>query len=313
MSPTLPPEALDIHLLRILDALLSECNVSRAARLLNQSQPSVSTALRRLRDILGDPLLLRSRQGMTPTERALAIHPVVREILARIEGILRPEGPFEAHRCQRTFHIAVPEALPGPRLSGLFQHLYASAPDIRLALHPLPSQDSAVALLESGQLDLLVSCWTTPPDCLRQTRLFTDDWVCLHRKGHLASNRLDHPEVFLAQRHLDLDDTRCGESSQPAPRLMSNRSIVASVPYLGMIPALLAHSDLVLTLPGCAAAQWQHHAELSTSPAPDDCGTQCYQLLWHDRSQHSEECRWLREQVVQHLRQDQTKPLLKVA
>lgn len=313
MSPSLPPEALDLHLLRILDALLSECNVSRAARLLNQSQPAVSTALRRLRDILGDPLLLRSRQGMTPTERALAIHPIVKEVLARIEGILRPTGPFEAQHCQRTFHIALPEGLPSQKLAGLIASLHAQAPDIRLALHPLPPQDSAVTLLESGQLDMLISSWTSPPDCLRQSRLYSDDWVCLHRKGHPASNRLDHPEVYLAQRHLDLDTTGAGSTDKPSHQLIAGRNVVTSVPYLGLLPVLLSQSDLVLTLPRSASGQWAHHPELAMSSAPEDCGSQCYQLLWHDRSQQSEECRWLREQLVEHLRQDLAPLLRRVA
>ena len=114
-------ESIDVHLLQILRALLSECSVSSAARKLNLSQPAVSTALRRLRDITGDPLLVRSRNGMTPTERGMALLEPVKIALQQIETLAVQQVRFNPAQTRRVFNIAtprLPECLAGQPTGG---------------------------------------------------------------------------------------------------------------------------------------------------------------------------------------------------
>ena len=102
-------DSLDVHLLRVLHALLTENSVSRAARRLNQSQPAVSVALRRLRDLTGDQLLVRSRNGMTPTERGASLLDPVRIALEQIETIALRQVRFDPAHSRRSLNIAMPD------------------------------------------------------------------------------------------------------------------------------------------------------------------------------------------------------------
>ncbi len=90
---------IDLNLLVYLDALLRERNVTQAANQLNLSQPAMSNGLRRLRELFNDPLLVRTSEGMTPTERALELEPVVRDVLSKIDQAVQPRGDFDARQC----------------------------------------------------------------------------------------------------------------------------------------------------------------------------------------------------------------------
>src|SRR5690606_22985887 len=97
----------DLNLLVYLDVLLRELNVTRAAEQLGITQPAMSNGLRRLRDMFNDPLLIRSSDGMKPTERALDLQPKVRQILAETQHLLEPKQEFKAIASRRVFRIMV--------------------------------------------------------------------------------------------------------------------------------------------------------------------------------------------------------------
>lgn len=299
-------ESIDVHLLQVLYALLTECSVSNAARRLNQSQPAVSTALRRLRDITGDPLLVRSRNGMTPTERGQALLEPVKIALAQIEAIGLPQQRFDPARTQRVFNIATPDYLNAVLVGRLVARLRAKAPHAQLALHSFgPDYDYARAL-ESGELDVVIGNWPNPPEHLRLAPLFEDDVVCLMRKSHPLAGRTLSQEDYLNADHLAPTPYSVGQRGvidMQLARERLKRKVVVSVPYFSLAPYVLLQNDVLFSAPRLFAEHCCTLGELCIAESPLAFPKMRFYLLWHDRAHHGDECRWFREQVVEVIRE----------
>jgi len=122
----------DLNLLRNLDALLRERNVTSAAHLLELSQPAMSNSLRRLRDLFDDPLLIRTSEGMLPTERALALQPMISEILANVDQAIQPQSDFDAQQSDRVFRIMASDYAESALLPHVIRRLRTEAPHVSL-------------------------------------------------------------------------------------------------------------------------------------------------------------------------------------
>ena len=122
----------DLNLLVYLDVLLRECNVTRAAEELGISQPAMSNSLRRLRDLFGDPILVRTSDGMTPTDRALELKPLVRNVLSAAEQVILPKTEFDPAGSSRIFRIMASDYTESTLLPVLLRQLRKEAPGIRL-------------------------------------------------------------------------------------------------------------------------------------------------------------------------------------
>ena len=144
----------DLNLLRVLDAVLDEPQVSSAARRLNLSQPATSAALARLRNALGDPLLVRARNQMVPSALAEELRPKVRQLLAEIEQTLRPPADFSPANSERSFRIAANDYAVTAVLSPLLERLQQYAP--RVTLEILPLEDDFDKRLAEDNYDLAV-------------------------------------------------------------------------------------------------------------------------------------------------------------
>lgn len=294
-------ESIDVHLLQILRALLSECSVSSAARKLNLSQPAVSTALRRLRDITGDPLLVRSRNGMTPTERGMALLEPVKIALQQIETLAVQQVRFNPAQTRRVFNIATPDYLNASLVSQLVGQLRRTAPQSQIAIHSLGPNFDVVSALEHGDLDVVIGNWPQPPEQLRMLPLFDDDVVCLMREGHpLAAQTMD-TATYLAAEHLLPSPYSVGQRGVIdlyLARERLKRNVSAYVPYFNMVPYLLLQSDMVFSGPRHFAEYFCRHLPLVVREVPVAFPPMNFYLLWHDRTHHADECRWLREQIV---------------
>src|SRR5580692_11205345 len=158
---------IDLNLLTALDALIDESNVTRAAGRLGVSQPAASHALSRLRDLLGDPLLVRTPAGMQLTPRAAELRPALRAALAAAEAVLQAVPAFDPTTADRAFAATIPDQAGFQLLPAIATRLAAEAPKVRLELRP-PPRDLDVAL-GTGDLELVVSVFhDAPPASLRQ-------------------------------------------------------------------------------------------------------------------------------------------------
>ncbi|MCY0385764.1 LysR substrate-binding domain-containing protein [Robbsia sp. Bb-Pol-6] len=291
-------ETIDTYLLRVLDTVLTERSVTKAAILLNQSQPAISAALRRLRTITGDPLLVRGKNGMVPTEHGLRMLEPARRALHEIDQVISRQTAFDPATSVRAYRIACPDYLSTlfvPTLVSLFRAL---APHATLDIHSLgPALDYEVAL-ETGKVDVVVGNWPEPPEQLHLSNLFADRIVCLVSRRHpLAAQDALSVNDYLNAGHLAPTPYSVGQRGAIDLHLMRERlkrRVVVTLPYFNLVPYVLAESDLLFTTTQIFADHYVRLLPLKVLSAPPGFPAMRYYQLWHERTHRSDEVRWLR-------------------
>lgn len=282
MATTCSWESIDVHLLQVLYALLTECSVSNAARRLNQSQPAVSTALRRLRDITGDQLLVRSRNGMTPTERGQSLLEPVKLALSQIEAIGLQQVRFDPAKSKRIFNIATPDYLNAILIGNIVARLRKLAPHSQVVLHSFGQDYDYAKALESGELDTVIGNWPQPPEHLRLAPLFDDDVVCLMRKNHPLAGQTLTQDDYLNAEHLVPTPYAVGQRGvidMQLARERLKRNVVASVPYFNLVPYVLLQNDIIFSAPRIFAEHCCSLGDLCYSESPLDFPKMRFYLL----------------------------------
>ncbi|MFC5695791.1 LysR family transcriptional regulator [Pseudomonas sp. GCM10022186] len=288
---------IDLNLLVILDALLAEQHVTRAAERLHLSQPAVSHALGRLRDLLGDPLLVRSGGSLVPTPRALELQRPLVETLARIQALLAPTG-FDPTSTQRSFRLAMSDYGAACLLPSLTRMLRHEAPGIDLAISQ-GSREAMLDQLQNGEIDLAAGVFPELPESLRSTCLFEEDFTCLLDRSSLpATGDLDLA-TYLARPHV-LVETRGGgaaEIERALTRIRERRRIAVRLPHWSVAPQLIAGTDLILTVATRVLRDIEHDG-LAIVPPPFELPGFSFDLAWHQRSTGDPALAWLRAQVL---------------
>lgn len=299
-------DTVDIYLLRVLHTLLLERSVTRAAVRLNQSQPAISAALRRLRDITGDQLLVRGKSGMVPTERGLALRDPVSNALREISRIAVAPNVFDPKHSIRSFRVGSPDYLNILFVPTLVERFRAAAPHARLELFPLSADADYEESLAGGDFDLVLGNWPKPPRHLPRQTLFSDEVVCLTAHDHPLARRARKGEAiseadYLAAAHLaptPYSPTLRGPIESHLSRARLKRRVQVLVPYFSLAPPLLLKTDLVFTTTRRFAEYHARQLPLTVLPSPIDFPPVEYYLLWHPRSDESREVRWLIDLVV---------------
>lgn len=295
-----PHDSYDIHLIRILHALVSEGSVSKAAAKLNHSQPAMSGALKRLRQLTGDPLLVRTQRGMVPTDHALAILQPARRALAEIDKLFSTKAAFSPSKAE-TFAISVPEYMDPHFLPALGERVFEAGHQVRLDIRPLYSDAQCVAKLDTGELDLVIAPWDDPPPHLHVALLREDRLVLLARRGHPI---LDEPltlEAVAAARHVAVPLSYRGQKSIVDSHLARagwQRDIWASVSGFGLVPGLLERSDLVFVCVARFAQASLARHDLAMTELPFPLPKVRLLSMWHPRRNSSSSHRWLRQHVI---------------
>src|SRR5216683_3238540 len=191
--------ALDLNLLVALDALLLEANVSRAAMRIGLSQPAASHALQRLREVLGDPLLVRVGARMELTPRAQALRGPLAQALDQVRGLFIPDD-FDALSSERQFRLMMPDLAVELLVPPLMAKIARAAPNIRLDV--VPWRGPAIFSAEFARtIDLVISIGDAFRGFHRQ-RLYTDSDALAVRRDHAAGAKLKKRETFLSARHV---------------------------------------------------------------------------------------------------------------
>jgi DNA-binding transcriptional LysR family regulator len=298
------PEHLDIHLIRILYLLLVEKNVSRVALKLNQPQPSISGSLRKLRDLTGDPLLVRGGRGMVPTQHGESLLKIAKRILDETENLFSPKTEFVPLDEARTFHIAAPDYMNTQFFTEVITSLRRESPRSRLVIHSLGPDVDYVRLLSDGDLDLVVGNWDEPPQHLHISKLFDDPIVCLMRANSAYARRTAKdamtPEEYLTLPHVAPAQILPGYHGNIDSFLEEKdmeRNIVVESAHFRMLPYIVAQTDLVLTSGKQFASFYEHLLGLKAYQVPLDFPPLSFYQLWHERAHHATEHKWLRAQV----------------
>ena len=304
MKPAPVFDKIDVQLIRTLHTLLTERSVSKAALRLGQQQPAVSTALRRLRELTGDPILVRSGTGMVPTDAALQMLAPVMQILQAAEQLFSPVRPFDPALARETFRIAASDTLDPLFLPSLVARIKSQAPHCTVEIHALSAQARYAHELGQGVVDVVIGNWAEPSLELHRAKLLEDEVVCLVSERHPAVRRGWSPQEWLACEHIAPTPAYPGWRGvidEHLDRLGLSRNIAARCAHFGLMPRMVASSLLVLTTGRQYGERFLHGANalpgLQMLPCPIDFPKMIYYQLWHERSHASMAGQWLREQV----------------
>jgi DNA-binding transcriptional LysR family regulator len=287
-------ESRDLSLLLALDAMLQEGSVTLAARRLGLSTPAASHALARIRERLGDPLLVRAGRSMTLTPRAEQLRPLVRSLVEEAMRVLSVPGPFEPRALERTFTIfATDHALLvlGPAIDRLVR---AEAPGVTLRF--LPSVVDDWTALRDGTADLSVCLPGFFPPEFRTRPLLTERFVCVVRKDHPKVGRRLTLDAYLALDHIVVSPL--GKPSyvdQVLAERGQSRRIRCVVPYFASALHLVAVTEYVLTVSETAAQAARKTWPLRVVEPPLPLPSYAVNLLWHPRLDNEPANQWLRD------------------
>ena len=293
-------DKIDLHLIRVLHTVLMERSVSRAALRLGMYQPQVSAALKRLRELSGDPLLVRSGAAMVPTDAALRMVDPAASILRAAESLFSDARGFEAASSSQTFRVAASDYLDPHFLPGLVADVRHQAPLTRIEVHPLSPDGHYHERLSQGEVDVVVGNWLQPPGELHRAELFTDEVACLVSRDHPAVRRGWSTDDWLACEHIAPTPTHPGARGIIDEHLEASglaRNITARCAHFGLIPAMVASTLLVMTTGRLFCERYAGRLPLAIVKPPVDFPPLTYYQLWHERTHQSAAAKWLRMRI----------------
>jgi DNA-binding transcriptional LysR family regulator len=301
---------LDLNLLRVFDQVMSERNLTRAARNLSMTQPAVSNALNRLRDSVGDKLVVRSGYGVEPTPRALALWPAIADALRQMEASLTP-GDFVASEAVNIFLLGMADATAAELMPGLVEIMERDAPGVSMRVLPLNTRDPR-QLVDEGHMDLAVGFFPAVlADLTAQAqagaiapfdhqRLFRGEYVCVMRRGHPLSTGPFTLKRYCAAHHLlvSFSGRPFGFVDEALASLGRQRRIVLTVNQFFTAARVVAGSDLLTVLPRHFVAITGMAHELALRELPFEVPPVLVDSLWHRRQGQRSDHAWLRLAVA---------------
>lgn len=289
--------ALDLNLLKALDALLDEGSVTRAAQRLSLTQPAVSGMLTRLRDYFGDPLFVRTSHGMVPTLRASELSMPVKQILTDIAILLKPMQ-FDPMTAELTYTLVATDyalkAVVVPLIAALKQH----APRIRIAVRSVDSE-RMYQQLSRGEVDLALVTPQTTPDDLHGRALYQEEYVCVARCHHpLAAASEMTLEQFCEQEHIlvSTEGRFMGVTDEALAELSLTRRVGVSVNSFLVIPDILRSTDMIAVVPGRMVPV---DSDLAIIPLPLNVPGFTKSMAWHERTHRDPAHQWIRALCVE--------------
>ena len=290
--------SLDLNLLIALDALLKEANVSRAAMRIGLSQPAASHALQRLRDLIGDPLLVRTGARMELTLRAQALRGPLAQVLDQVRGLFVPED-FDAARSERQFRLMMPDLAVELLMPSLMEKITQAAPNVRIDV--VPWRGPAIFTAEFARtIDLVISIGNAFSGFHRQ-RLYTDSDMLAVRRGHPAGTNLKKRDVFLNARHVAVVGR--GQAEDLIDTWLRGKGIERRIALVvpGYIQALhvTARTDLVAFVPRRLIAALSRQLSLVSVTPPLDPGIDEQFMFYPTRAQMDPGSIWLRKLMLE--------------
>lgn len=297
----------DLKLLQYFVVVMEERNVSRAAARLNLTQSALSHALTRLRELLGDPLLLKSQGRMIPTRRALELEERVHSLLAQAESLVQKPAAFSPASARMKFDVMSAEYLEYLLTPKLIALLRAEAPGLDVQFHPA-DREHAPAWFERGEIDFRLGWWPGPPQTLRFKLLFRDRLVCLVRRNHPVVRPGFTSEDYIGAEHIRIQSPRTGVSEHAIDRAVAalhrRLRIALRVQSSLTLANAVASSDVVATVPERFAQSLVETFRLQALPLPlPNMPDVRMALYWHERTHKEPAHRWLRDKLVELVRQ----------
>ncbi|MDF7776440.1 LysR family transcriptional regulator [Sphingomonas sp. AOB5] len=295
-----PLSKLDLGMIVALEIMLRERSVSKAARSVGLSQPAMSNALARMRDIFGDALLVRSEGGMVLTERGERLLHQLAPLVAELETLADPSS-FDAAESTATFRLAATDHAGATVMPDVFRAVAAEAPGVKLHALTMPSREIDLHDAEAGQVDLRLGWIRALPANWYSRTLFDEELVLIGARDNPALAAPLDMEQFLALPHIALATDRPmfqNLTDQALAAAGHSRNIVGMVSHFAMAPFIVARSGNVAMFPKRLAEFYRPWAELKIVDSPFAFEHFSVSIAWHPRVHNDPGHKWLRALIV---------------
>lgn len=301
---------IDLNLLIYLDVLLREKNVTRSASQLNITQPAMSNGLKRLRNLFNDPILVRTSDGMVPTERSRALAPVIRKILLELEEALQGEEEFNEKHSQRVFRIMASDYAASTLLPSLLRKINEIAPNVTIDI--MTPSDVTFHDVEAGKIDMAINRFDELPQSFHQKTIWRDSFSCLlsAESPYVAEFNLD---TYLSSKHVWVSKTgfgvgvgmdpkdvqKLGWVDEALARLGKHRDIKVFTRNYHVAMQLAYEDGLIATLPTKAAMLHKDDHKYTIVPPPFDIPDIELKMIWSPLLHHDASHIWFRQLVIE--------------
>lgn len=288
---------LDLHHLRVLDVLLREHSLTRAAKVLNVTQPALSKTLARLRHYFDDPLFVRVSLRMEPTPKALALKAPIAAILDGVRTLRSEHVPFDPHKSNRIFNFCVNDAGVIKLLPPLVKHLLEQAPHVHLRVMQLEAEHLE-SWLESGKIDFAMGAFSHLTKGIRRQPLWIERYVCVVKNEHPRIGTEPTTRAFAAEKHVLVSTVGTGHAHQQAEQAIEAavpaENIMCRVPMFLAAAIVAKHTDAIATLPLSIATVLAQDLDLCIIKPP--CKLPRIEIFqyWHDRFHREPGSQWIR-------------------
>jgi DNA-binding transcriptional LysR family regulator len=291
---------LDLNLLRVFDAIFQTRSVTLASSNLHLTQPAVSKQLNRLRELLEDPLFVRTNDGMAPTPRAEAIAVPIRQALADVRNAIERQLGFDPATSDRTFRIFMNDAGQMVLLPRVLALLAKEAPSVNIQTVQMPSLRMRSVGLESGDVDMAVGYFEEFDGSMHCQVLFEEWYAGMVRTGHPSIRDKLSFELFLQTPHLVYQPAGGGHGSQESFVDKAfwaagvERRVAARLAHAVGMSAMVTNTDLLVIVPHQIALACANLVDVRILDLPIDIPRFRIAQYWHDRFHSDPSNRWLR-------------------
>jgi DNA-binding transcriptional LysR family regulator len=286
---------LDLNLLLVLEAMLQHENVTAAARAVGLSQSALSNALGRLRRHFGDPLFVKTREGMLPTPRAREIAQPVRQALALVRASTTPQAPFDLTASRRLFRFHMTDVGELVFLPRMMERVRSLGASVRIQTSQLPESE-VVERLVTGDIDFAAGYLPDLPPAIVRAPLFRERYVCMtSRDNPIAVDGKLKLREFLEAKHVFIEALGSGHRiiERTLERHRADMEPVLRVPHFMVIPMIIATTDLVVTMPSRVASVFEGLVPVRTLELPLPMPKVDVSLFYHRRFAEDPPVRWM--------------------
>lgn len=296
----------DLNLLLVFEAVLASKSTTRAAAHLGLTQSAVSNALNRLRTALGDPLFVRTPEGMMPTPRALEISLPLKDAIERIRSTLAQQQDFDAAHSDRSFRVYMSDVGQMVMLPKVIQSLQQLAPGVSIETVHIGSLREREACMSSGEVDLAVGYFQDFSGPFHCQALFREEYVCMVRAGHPLAGRTPTLREFAGMRHAMYHPCGGGHAIQEQAIAAAMAShglpwrVALRVTHFPGLTRMIAETDMITTLPRMLALAGAQSEDVEILRPPVAIPSFEIAQFWHKRFHLDPGNRWLRGLFARH-------------
>lgn len=300
----------DLNLLVYLDVLLRERNVTKAADHLGLSQPALSNGLRRLRTLFDDPLLVRTSEGMTPTERAQQLQPIVRDVLSKIDKAVQPQASFDPTNDEYFFRIMASDYAESTLFPHILQRLRDEAPGVILDI--MTPSDVSFLDVEQGKVDMVINRFEEMPLSFHQKEVWKDGFACLVSvenpilENFTLDTYLEAPHIWVSKTGMGVgvgmnpyDVQHLGWVDEALRTINKQRKITVFTRHYQAAMLLAEKNDLIVTLPFRAAELQRDNPRVVIKEPPFRIPPFDLKMAWSPLLQHNPAHQWMRRFVAE--------------